>query len=171
MGHPDQSRSQLPDQSGFTPKKAGLPDCSTTLLYEFLDLPPIFRPEKKNLQISSEECDVKQIRIGYDQFERQASYQRRPSNVYKLDHQYNTTLPVEIITSAGPTQKDLALNVPYLQQFSWSMTPPQPAIISPQLFDEIIDVGRAALHRQATALQLWDFVTTNYIDLNDVNAD
>ena len=30
--HPDQSRSQLPDQSGFTPKKAGLPDCSTTLI-------------------------------------------------------------------------------------------------------------------------------------------
>ena len=32
MGVLDQSGSQLSDQSGFTPIKAGFPDCSTTLL-------------------------------------------------------------------------------------------------------------------------------------------
>ena len=121
-----------------------------------------FADRKKILKFLLRNVTSTQIRIGYDRFERHPiNDDRRPSNVYKLKHQYNTTLPVEIMTSAGPSQKDLALNVDYLQQFFWSLTPPQPARISPQSFDEIIDVGRASLRRQATAQPLGDFVTIN----------
>ena len=53
MRVPDQSRSQLPDQSGFTPKKAGFPDCSTTLMDD--DLKRQSLPLDHHLQVYTRE--------------------------------------------------------------------------------------------------------------------
>ena len=56
------------------------------VLYEFLDLSPIFRRSKKDLKISSEECDVNtnphRIRSIWA-----ASYQRRPPTIECLQTQ------------------------------------------------------------------------------------